>query len=172
MSIRSVLRCSPVTRAGESPSAGLPPGLGRSALQVIRLMQWKKPRSRPWRRLLFGRMLLAAPIVTAGLFTQDATVFGATPLDAGVTQSSSQAIDAALTHSVERATTFVIVAVLADLAILPAGAGSVVGSALLAAFNTSKSWLLYTANDYAWNTYLSSEGNKDGSRGFDAEYSI
>jgi hypothetical protein len=117
-------------------------------------------------------MLLAAPIVTAGLFTQDATVFGATPLDAGVTQSSSQAIDAALTHSVERATTFVIVAVLADLAILPAGAGSVVGSALLAAFNTSKSWLLYTANDYAWNTYLLSEGNKDGSRGFDAEYSI
>jgi uncharacterized membrane protein len=84
----------------------------------------------------------------------------------------SAAPAASLSHSAVKATTFKVATVVTNLAIFSAGTGSVVGGTLLTAFNVSKSWALFTANDYAWDTWFPSNANKDAGKEFNVKDSF
>jgi uncharacterized membrane protein len=94
------------------------------------------------------------------------------PSDAGSPQSSSQPGTGSLTHSAAKATTYNVVVIVADLFIFSAGAGGIVGGGVLTAFNVAKSLFLYTANDYAWDTYFPSNTSQEGSSEFDPTQSV
>ena len=80
--------------------------------------------------------------------------------------------DASLTHAAAKATTFKIGAFVVNMVVFSAGTGSVVGGTLLTVFNVSKSWGLFTANDYLWDRYFPTDANKDSSKNFDAKASF
>ena len=80
--------------------------------------------------------------------------------------------DASLTHAAGKATTFKLGAFVVNMVVFSAGTGSVVGGTLLTVFNVSKSWGLFTANDYLWDRYFPTESNKDSSKSFDAKASF
>ena len=61
--------------------------------------------------------------------------------------------DASLKHSAFKATTFKVGTTLTNLTLLTYATGGVVGGLALTTFITASSWLLYTANDYAWDKY-------------------
>jgi len=77
-----------------------------------------------------------------------------------------------LTHSAFKATTFKIAAFVSNLAIFSYGTGGLVGGGILTLFNVSKSWGLFTANDYLWDKYFPSDKNQDSSQAFDAKQSF
>lgn len=77
-----------------------------------------------------------------------------------------------LTHSAFKATTFKIAAFVSNLAIFSYGTGGLVGGGILTVFNVSKSWGLFTANDYLWDKYFPSDKNQDFSKAFDAKQSF
>jgi len=116
--------------------------------------------------------LLAAGLVLGGVLAQTDPARSAMPSDTGSPQSSAQPGTGSLTHSAAKATTYNVVVILADLVIFSAGAGSIVGGGVLTAFNVTKSLLLYTANDYAWDTYFPSDASKEGSGEFDPTQSV
>ena len=80
--------------------------------------------------------------------------------------------DASLTHAAGKATTFKMGAFAVNMVVFSAGTGSVVGGTLLTVFNVSKSWGLFTANDYLWDRYFPTDANKDSGKGFDAKASF
>jgi uncharacterized membrane protein len=80
--------------------------------------------------------------------------------------------DASLTHAAAKATTFKMGAFAVNMVVFSAGTGSVVGGTLLTIFNVSKSWGLFTANDYLWDRYFPTEANKDSGQSFDAKASF
>ena len=59
-----------------------------------------------------------------------------------------------------------------NMVVFSAGTGSVVGGTLLTVFNVSKSWGLFTANDYLWDRYFPTDANKDSGKSFDAKASF
>jgi uncharacterized membrane protein len=77
-----------------------------------------------------------------------------------------------LTHSATKATTFKIATVLTNLAIFSVGTGGLVGGGILTVFNVSKSWGLFTANDYLWDKYVPTDKNQDSSKAFDGKASF
>jgi uncharacterized membrane protein len=80
--------------------------------------------------------------------------------------------EASLATSATKATTFKIATVVTNMAIFSTGTASLAGGALLTAFNVTKSWLLYTANDYGWDTFAPLEKKPAGaSEDFDASAS-
>ena len=61
---------------------------------------------------------------------------------------------------------------MSNLAIFSYGTGGLVGGGILTVFNVSKSWGLFTANDYLWDKYFPSDKNQDSSKAFDAKQSF
>lgn len=78
------------------------------------------------------------------------------------------ASEASLSHSAMKATTFKLGTIVTNLSILSVAAGGLVGGAALTAFMTVTSWAIYTANDYAWDTYSPPPAKQDASQSFDA----
>src|SRR6185312_7447223 len=66
---------------------------------------------------------------------------------------AAPANNASLTHSALKATTFKVGSTVTNLAVLSVATGGVAGGAALATFMLASSWVIYTANDYAWDTY-------------------
>lgn len=56
-----------------------------------------------------------------------------------------------------------------NMVVFSAGTGSVVGGTLLTVFNVTKSWGLFTANDYLWDRYFPTDANKDSGKSFDVK---
>jgi uncharacterized membrane protein len=109
------------------------------------------------------RCALVAGLVAASICTPPAVAQTATPgtseampaaaPDAPAGQGGTTQRAASLTTSATKATTFKIATVVTNMAIFSTGTASLAGGTLLTAFNVTKSWLLYTVNDYAWDTY-------------------
>jgi uncharacterized membrane protein len=99
---------------------------------------------------------LAAAIL-AGLLSLSPALAQTAPVQGIVGQITLAEIapsnDASLTHSAFKATTFKLGTTVTNLTLLSYATGGVVGGVALTAFITASSWLLYTANDYAWDTY-------------------
>ena len=76
--------------------------------------------------------------------------------------------DASLTHSALKATTFKVGTTLTNLTLLSYATGGVVGGVALTTFITASSWLLYTANDYAWDKYDPPPPKLGANESFDA----
>ena len=76
--------------------------------------------------------------------------------------------DATLSHSAVKATTFKVAAALSGWFLYTAAAGTVAGGTTLTAFTTVGSWLLYTANDYLWDTYSPPQQGASFDKGADA----
>lgn len=75
---------------------------------------------------------------------------------------------ASLTHSALKATTFKVGSMATDLAILSYAAGGIVGGAALTTFMLGSSWLIYTANDYLWDSYAPPPTKQTEDQAFDA----
>jgi uncharacterized membrane protein len=88
-----------------------------------------------------------------------------------VAPNGAPAKDASLVLSASKATTFKIATVVTNMGIFSLGTASVVGGGLLTAFNVTKSRLLYTANDYAWDTYAPLPKPTGPAESFDAKAS-
>jgi uncharacterized membrane protein len=121
---------------------------------------------------MLRQTVLAAGLLLGGLLAQTEAARSATPSETGSPPVGAQPGDASLTHSAEKAATFNIAVVLTNFVTFSAGTGSVIGGGILTAFNVAKSLVLYTANDYAWDTYFPVEPNKEGNKQFDASHSI
>ena len=124
------------------------------------------------RLLMLRRTLLAASLALGGVLAQTGAARSAAPSDTGSPAGSAQPGAGSLAHSAAKATTFNIVVLFADLVIFSAVAGSIAGGGVLTAFNVTKSLILYTANDYAWDTYFPEEASKESSREFDPAQSV
>jgi uncharacterized membrane protein len=121
--------------------------------------------------------LVAATICTPAAVAQTATpgnpeaALAAPPGEAAGQGGTSQR-EASLTTSATKATTFKIATVVTNMVIFSTGTASLAGGTLLTAFNVTKSWLLYTVNDYAWDTYAPLDKKPAGaSTDFDASAS-
>ena len=111
-----------------------------------------------------------ATIMICGVMGAYVSAWGAD--DASPPTAEQAKAPGTLTHSAAKATTFKVATVVTNLAIFSVGTGSIVGGGLLTAFNVSKSWLLFTANDYAWDTYLPTQSNTDSGQAFDVKQSF
>ncbi len=76
--------------------------------------------------------------------------------------------NASLTHSALKATTFKVGSTATNLAILSYAAGGIVGGAALTTFMLGASLVLYTANDYAWDSYAPPPTKQTEQQAFDA----
>jgi uncharacterized membrane protein len=81
---------------------------------------------------------------------------------------AAPANNASLTHSALKATTFKVGSTGANLAILSYAAGGIVGGAALTTFMLGTSWVLYTANDYLWDSYAPPPTKQTEQQAFDA----
>jgi hypothetical protein len=144
---------------------------------VMKLSAWRSASRVLLVALLAGSMLVLRPAAAQTVPTQSvpapvapvpsAPVPGApapgTPAD-GSAEGNASAL-----MSATKATTYKLGTALTNLLILTAGTG-VVGGALLSAFVTGESWLVYGVNDYLWDTYAPKPPPRaDGS--FDAKES-
>jgi uncharacterized membrane protein len=80
--------------------------------------------------------------------------------------------DASMLHSAAKATTFKAGTVAVNLAVFSAATGGIFGGAVLTAFNLGKSWMIYAANDYLWDSYSPDASNRDGGQAFDSGASL
>ncbi len=111
------------------------------------------------------RPALLAAVLASGLSMTPAVA--QTAPAPGVTPTK----DASLSHSALKATTFKAGTVIANLSILSYAAGGMVGGVALTAFMTASSWVIYTLNDYAWDSYAPPmKQDADGS--FDASSDV
>ena len=101
---------------------------------------------------ILPRLLLAASLALGALLAETGAARCATAADTGSPPAGALSGDASLAHSAEKAATFNIAVVLTNFATFSAGTGSIIGGGILTAVNVAKSLLLYTANDYAWDT--------------------
>jgi len=81
---------------------------------------------------------------------------------------AAPANNASLTHSALKATTFKVGSTVTNLAVLSVATGGVAGGAALATFMLASSWVIYTANDYAWDTYSPPPRKQTEEQSFDA----
>lgn len=115
-------------------------------------------------------LLLLLTIATFLIVGMASPARSAGPADAPAQPATGS--DASLGHAAAKATTFKIGAFVVNMVVFSAGTGSVVGGTLLTVFNVSKSWGLFTANDYLWDRYFPTEANKDSGKSFDAKASF
>ena len=120
------------------------------------------------RRLSF----LTIIAVAIGTFAFAPLARSAEPSEVATAPAAPIKPDASLTHSAAKATTFKTGAFLVNMVVFSAGTGSVVGGTLLTVFNVSKSWALFAANDYAWDSWFPTDANKDSAKSFDARQSF
>jgi uncharacterized membrane protein len=90
------------------------------------------------------RSLLVACL--AGILSVGAAMAQTTP-------PAAQAGSASLTHSAVKATTLKIATSVTNFVVLSAATGGVVGGTVLTVFSAVSAWLIYTGNDYLWDTY-------------------
>lgn len=79
---------------------------------------------------------------------------------------------ASLGHSALKATTFKIGSTVSNLALLSYATGDFVGGTALAGFMLGASWVIYTANDYLWDTYSPPPAKETASQEFDASADV
>jgi uncharacterized membrane protein len=79
----------------------------------------------------------------------------------------AQAAGASLSHSAVKATTLKVATSITNFAVLSFATGGVVGGTALMLFNAASSWVIYTANDYAWDSYEPAPFRQDSSQSFD-----
>jgi uncharacterized membrane protein len=82
--------------------------------------------------------------------------------------ATAPANNASLKHSALKATTFKVGSSATNLAILSYATGNVIGGAALTAFMLGSSWVIYTANDYLWDSYAPPPTRLTDSQAFDA----
>jgi uncharacterized membrane protein len=75
---------------------------------------------------------------------------------------------ASLSRSALKATTFKIGSTAANLALLSYAVGGVAGGVALSAFMIGSSWLIFTANDYIWDTIEPPAAKQTADQSFDA----
>jgi uncharacterized membrane protein len=102
--------------------------------------------------------------VTAGLLLATPALAQTAPDVHGATSGES----ASLTHSAMKATTFKIGSTITNVAVLSYAAGDLAAGTGLAAFFLGASWLLYTTNDYLWDTYSPPPVKQTQDQAFDA----
>jgi uncharacterized membrane protein len=107
------------------------------------------------RRALFVSILASTPLALPALAQTAAP--DATPAN-----------NASLTHSALKATTFKIGTTGTNLAILSYAAGGIIGGAALTTFLLGSSWVIYTANDYLWDSYAPPAAKQTDTGTFDA----
>jgi hypothetical protein len=101
-----------------------------------------------------SRVLLLVVLVTGGLALHPAgaqTAAPSPPKDAP-TADKAPPDQASLLVSAYKATTYKIGTALTNMVVFSAGTG-LVGGAVLTAFTTAQTWLIYTGNDYFWDKY-------------------
>jgi uncharacterized membrane protein len=118
------------------------------------------------RRTLFAAIVASIPTAMPALAqpAQNSAV-AANPIDQPTTTPTNSA---SLTHSAVKATTFKIGSTATNLAILSYATGDVIGGAALTAFMLGSSWVIYTGNDYLWDSYSPPPTKQTGSEAFDA----
>ena len=118
------------------------------------------------------RPSLLAGVVASCLWMAPAVAQTAPASDVAPTQAAlpapAQMKDASLSHSALKATTFKVATVVTNVSVLSLAAGGVVGGAALTGFLTVSSWLIYTANDYIWDSYAPPPVKQDANESFDA----
>jgi uncharacterized membrane protein len=87
-------------------------------------------------------------------------------------QPAAPAQSASLTHSALKATTFKVGSTATNLAILSYAAGGFVGGAALSTFMLASSWVIYTANDYVWDSYSPPPTKRTEDQAFDASADV
>jgi uncharacterized membrane protein len=75
---------------------------------------------------------------------------------------------ASLTHSALKATTFKVGSTATNLALLSYATGDVISGTALTVFMLASSWMIYTANDYIWDSYSPPPIKQAASEQFDA----
>jgi hypothetical protein len=105
-----------------------------------------------------SRLLLLVALAATGLMPGPAAAESA-PAPAVAPQAPAAAGDdgqpasgASLLLSASKATTYKIGTALTNMLVFSAGTG-LVGGTVLTAFTTAQTWLIYTANDYFWDSY-------------------
>jgi uncharacterized membrane protein len=78
---------------------------------------------------------------------------------------------ASVSRSAIKATTYKIGTATINLTLLSFAVGSIAGGGILAAGTAATSWLVYTANDYMWDTYSPAPVKEGAEEGFDASAS-
>jgi uncharacterized membrane protein len=82
--------------------------------------------------------------------------------------AAAQKSTASLSHSALKATTFKAGSTAVNLAVLSYATGTVVGGVALSAFILGASWVIYTANDYVWDSYSPPPVKQAANESFDA----
>jgi uncharacterized membrane protein len=86
---------------------------------------------------------------------------------AGAQTPTVQADDPSLSYSALKATTYKIGTSLANFGILSYAAGDFSGGTVLAIANTAASWVMYTTNDYLWDTFSPAPSKTRADQSFD-----
>lgn len=77
--------------------------------------------------------------------------------------------NASLAHSAMKATTFKAGSTVTNLVVLSYATGGVGGGIVLSAFMLGASWVVYTANDYMWDSYAPPAQKQSQDQAFDAK---
>jgi uncharacterized membrane protein len=120
----------------------------------------------PKRQALFAIVLASSALVMPafGQSVQGALV---APLQT-VPSAAAPTGSASLSHSALKATTFKAGTTGVNLAILSYATGTLAGGVVLSGFVLGASWVLYTANDYIWDSYSPPPVKQAASESFDA----
>jgi hypothetical protein len=81
---------------------------------------------------------------------------------------STQSAGASLSHSALKGATLKVATSITNFAVLSLATGGIVGGTALMLFNAASSWAIYTANDYAWDSYEPAPVRQDANQSFDA----
>jgi hypothetical protein len=84
-----------------------------------------------------------------------------------VQPDTSPANSASLSHSAVKATTLKIATSVTNLTILSFAAGGIVGGTALTLFNTVSTLIIYTGNDYIWDSYWPAPVKQTADQSFD-----
>lgn len=113
------------------------------------------------------RRALCATALAACLSTGSAIAQTSSAPAASIPAAPAGSTGASLSHSALKATTFKVAATITGWFIYSAAAGGVAGGTALTAFTTVGSWLLYTGNDYLWDTYAPPPARQVPGQSFD-----
>ncbi len=115
--------------------------------------------------------LLVAAVAVLPVVAQAAPI-AADPTVPPAAVAAPPAGNASLAHSALKATTFKVGSTVANLALLSYATGTLVGGAALTTFMLAGSWVIYTANDYIWDTYSPPPVRQTESETFDASSDV
>jgi uncharacterized membrane protein len=122
------------------------------------------------RQVLFAAavFILATTTLSVAAPTLPPAASASPPNAADVTATNG----ASLVHSALKATTFKVGSTITNLAILSYAAGDFVGGAALTTFILASSWVIYTTNDYLWDSYAPPPERQTNHEAFDASADV